>query len=424
MIAPNILLIVVAEIAVLLLVVCIVLIFQNRSLRNLVNQLKEKAQGVIRELKKTRQELAEAEKAAESATPESDGTDTAASLSYLDYVDEEISKTLEHHGTLNSNQPIALDIEPGTPLPFRTAALRHAIMMAEKEAFGRNKKLDWQVLRERYDQLFRYHDEFEPESNNDDYDELHTELQNAKKRISNLERFKQLYFDLEEQWNNSKNEAKTAFDNLTTIASELDDSGRLESAINDYNESYNGLSELFGSVSDEGLRTAGEGVGVSEEVKHLRTVAADQHRIIEGLQKQLMNVSSNEERESVVNGLQNELQKQARFIQESETCIQLLEDELNTANSELERLRQKANQISELKTDLVGMRKYGDELELKYHSALSENRMLQKQLKELVANSGSSVNDEEASRLKKELSGLIERYNELEERYLDLKMQQ
>ena len=137
-----------------------------------------------------------------------------------------------------------------------------------------------------------------------------------------------------------------------------------------------------------------------------------------------MNVSSNEERESVVNGLQNELQKQARFIQESETCIQLLEDELNTANSELERLRQKANQISELKTDLVGMRKYGDELELKYHSALSENRMLQKQLKELVANSGSSVNDEEASRLKKELSGLIERYNELEERYLDLKMQQ
>ena len=70
------------------------------------------------------------------------------------------------------------------------------------------------------------------------------------------------------------------------------------------------------------------------------------------------------------------------------------------------------------------MRKYGDELELKYHSALSENRMLQKQLKELVANSGSSVNDEEASRLKKELSGLIERYNELEERYLDLKMQQ
>jgi len=393
MISTNVLLIASAEFALLLLVVCVVLVIQNRSLRKMVNQLKEKARDVISELKATKRTLAEADK----AEPE-----TAESLSYVDYVERALNETVEHHGSLNSNQPIALDIEPGTPLPHRTAALRHAIMLAEKDAFGRS------------------------EVNNENFDEIHTELQNAKKRISNLEKFKQLYFDLEEQWKNSQENAQHAFNNLTTLASGLDESGKLGHALDEYQSSYDGLSTLFHKASGNDSLVLGstESSGASEEVKQLRNVAADQHRIIQGLQKQLMNANTDSERESVVNGLQTELQKQARFIQESETCIQLLEDELSTTCHELEQLRTKSNQVPELKTELVNLRKQSDELELKYHTTLSENRKLQKQMKEHSSGASPKGSNDDSVKLKKELSDLVERYSDLEERFLDLKMQQ
>lgn len=417
MISTNVLLIASAEFALLLLVVCVVLVIQNRSLRKMVNQLKEKARDVISELKATKRTLAEADK----AEPE-----TAESLSYVDYVERALNETVEHHGSLNSNQPIALDIEPGTPLPHRTAALRHAIMLAEKDAFGRSEVLDWKVLRSRYDQIFSFHEDFQAEDNNENFDEIHTELQNAKKRISNLEKFKQLYFDLEEQWKNSQENAQHAFNNLTTLASGLDESGKLGHALDEYQSSYDGLSTLFHKASGNDSLVLGstESSGASEEVKQLRNVAADQHRIIQGLQKQLMNANTDSERESVVNGLQTELQKQARFIQESETCIQLLEDELSTTCHELEQLRTKSNQVPELKTELVNLRKQSDELELKYHTTLSENRKLQKQMKEHSSGASPKGSNDDSVKLKKELSDLVERYSDLEERFLDLKMQQ
>lgn len=413
--SDNILLIAAVEIALLLLVLCVVLIIQNRSLRQLVQKLKTKAQDVIGELKK-------AKHSQQVTEPESE------SFSYVDYVERELNDTIEHHNNLNSNQPIALDIEPGTPLPYRAAALRHAILLAEKDGFAQSDTLDWQALRSRYDQIFRFHEDFPAEASGTDenYDELHKDLQNAKKRISNLEKFKQLYFDLEEQWKASQADATHAMNNLNTIASELDSSGRLNSALDEYQASFDGLSNIFNSSLAGDVIELGstEGSGVSEEVKQLRAVAADQHRIIQGLQKQLTTAATQTERESVVEGLQTELQKQARFIQESETCIQLLEDELNSAHHDLEQLRSKTNLIPDLKTELVGLRKEHDATELKYHAAISENRKLQKYIKENMANRSQGGDGDESTKLKKQLSELVERYNDLEERFLDLKMQQ
>jgi len=413
--SSNIFLIIAAEIALLLLVVCIFLGVQNRSLKKLIEQLKGKAKSLLDEVKKLKQE----------AKNQSEGAAGADSSSYLNYVEEKLAETIEHHGTLNSNQPIALDIEPGSPLPHRTAALRHAIMLAEKDAYSEGDSVNWRVLRERYDHIFSFYEDFQTENTNNsaEFDELHSELQSAKKRISNLEKFKQLYFDLEEQWNNSKADAAHALNNLSVIASEMDETGQFNQALDDYHASYDGVSALFDANSTtQVVIEPGEGLEVSEEVKQLRSVAADQHRIIQGLRDQLMNANNDSEREHLVNDLQNELQKQARFIQESETCIQLLEDELNGALSELEQLKAKNNQLPRLKTELVSLRKESDALELKYHNVVSDNRRLQKQMKEFAA-AKPAADAGEASKLKKQLSALADRYNDLEERFLDLKMQ-
>jgi len=405
----RLLLIISAEAVVILIAVTVFLIFQNRNLRRLVNQLKQKAQKLLSQLKQP------------SAGPQH----SAQAKGYLDFVEQQIDATISHHESLNSTRNIVLDIDSESPLPHRTAALRHAILTAEKDAFATDDKPDWRSLRSRYEQIFSFMEEESSEGSSDAgpaMAQLKEELENAKSRVNNLEKFKQLYFDLEAKWESSKAQAQEHFDNISSMASDLDDTGKLNTALNDYHSSYNEIEKIIDRGSADIIEVAGKDYNSLAEIEHLRSVAADQHRIIEGLQDRLRNASSEEERTQIVQGLQDELNKQMRFVQESETCIQLLEDELSVALKDVEILKTKLNHMPQIKSDLVDMRNRFDQMELKYHSAVSDNRKLQKQLKE---NKSSSIGADsaEVSKLKQEINDMAKRYNELEEKFLDLKLQ-
>ena len=422
--SSNILLIVSAEVAVVLLLICLFLAVQNRSLRNLVAQLKSKAQELVQEIKKSR---ANTSKPQQAETVES-------TLSYLDYIETQIQHTLQHHESLNSNQDIALDIEPGTPLPHRTASLRHALLLAEKECFSQidsKSEPNWRNLRSRYDQIFSFLEDFPSETeeapSNEELQTVQTELENARKRVKNLEKFKNLYFDIEEKFKESQKNAQNKYEDLSSMASELDSSGKLNNALSDYHSSYNSISNTL----DQGIEGLSQndsltphGSQNSGEIEHLRNVAADQHRIISELERQLRDASSEEERTQIVEGLQTELQKQLRFVQESETCIQLLEDELNIALRDAEQVKSRLNQLPQLKSELHSLRKQHDQVDLKNHTLISENRKLQKRIKEFGSAPKTSVDGGDAAKLRKELNDMEGRYNELEEKFLDLKLQQ
>jgi DNA repair exonuclease SbcCD ATPase subunit len=405
--------IVAAEVSVLLLVVCVFLVLQNRSLRKTVNALKERIQKAMRELKIAR--------AQSNPTP----TETEPQgPSLQEAIDLQIKITREHHESLGSNQDIVLDIEPGTPLPHRAAALRYAMLIAEKEAMANrdaDTEPDWASLRERYDQLFAFNDDFtgddEQSASSEELEQLRRELENARKRVANLEKFKNLYMDLEAEWETSTAEAKTHYDNLSQMASKLEDSNEFETALEQYNSSYTGITKIIESAADE---SKSSGIDSSEEVKHLRAVAADQHRIIEELQRKLKTASTEDERNEVIGGLQDELSKQMRFVQESETCIQLLEDELNTTNKELDQLRSRVGKIQGLKTEMMELSKSNDELDLKVQTIMMENRKLMKRLQQ--AESAPKVDTGEANKLRKELAEMEEKYNDLEEKFLDIKL--
>lgn len=423
--SSTLILIVAAELVLLLLVICIVLGIQNRGLRKLVNQLTAKAKALMQELKKAR--------AAAQDQPPSPNTKQGV-LGYLDYLEQQIACTLDHHAKLKSNQDIALDIIPGTPLPYRTVALRHALLLAEKEScasIANAEEPDWKVLRGKYEQIFSFLEDYADEATDDDAadsEELNTiraELDNARQRIKNLEKFKQLYFDLEEQWKSTKQEAENQYQDLSSMASKLDDSGELSEALSKYHNSYDGIASMIenGVDGQDIAATAGSSHDSSKEVRQLRAVAADQHRIIEELQRQLREASTDAERTQIVEGLQGELQKQMRFVQESETCIQLLEDELTSANRDIESLKARVKDLPGLKSELLDMRKHYDELDLKYHSLVTENRKLQKQLDGKVARPVRETKDE-SGELRKQLSEMESRYNELEEKFLDMKLNQ
>lgn len=408
--SSRLLLIISAEVVVILIAIVIFLIFQNRNLRRLVNQLKDKAKGLLSQLKQS-----------DSGKPE-----TKDPKGYLNFIEHQLDETITHHESLNSSRNIVLDIDADSPLPHRTAALRHALLTAEKDAFATETPPDWRALRSRYEQIFSFMEEDSAESSKSaegpTSDQLRAELENAKSRVNNLEKFKQLYFDLEDKWQSTKAEAQEHFDNISAMASDLDTSGNLSQALNDYHSSYIEVEKIIEAGSPDIVAAAGKDYASIAEIQHLKSVAADQHRIIEGLQERLRNASSEEERTQIVQGLQDELNKQMRFVQESETCIQLLEDELGVALKDVEQLKAKLNHLPQLKSEMMDQRKRFDKMELKYHAAVSDNRKLQKQLKESKSNA-SGASSAEMSRLQNELNEASRRYNELEEKFLDLKLQ-
>lgn len=411
--ANSLYLIAAAEIAGLLLLVCVFLVFQNRSLRRVVRKLQERMEQLVQDLKLAR--------AARREKPQESGP------SYKQMLDKQLEQIRDHHQSLGNEQDIVLDIDPETPLPRRVAALRYAILLTEKEAASANPhaSANWKMLERKYEQLFRFNQDYsgKDSSAEGELDALREELTAAKKRINNLERFKALYFDLEEKWQDSKHEAKSHFDSLTQLTASADNADEIEAALHAYHNSYGDLGRMIEAGVDGATIISGtQKDETAGELRHLRAVAADQHKIITELQRKLREASTAEAREEVVTELQGQLQKQIRFVQESETCIQLLEDELTNANKELEQLRGRLNQLPQVKTELKLLRDQNDDYELQMYALKSENRRLTSKMQQLA--SAPPPDDNENRQLKKALMEMESRYAELEEKFLDLKLQQ
>jgi len=172
----------------------------------------------------------------------------------------------------------------------------------------------------------------------------------------------------------------------------------------------------------------------AEEIMKLRNVAADQHRIINNLQRKLIEATTAEEKETVIHELQQQLQRQVRFVQESETCIQLLEDELAKAHEEItikDKTLDETNSLSEenkqIKTTLHNFTLESKDLLNSINDLEDENDSLKQNINQTAQISTHAVSKETVSDVNKthaELSDLKKQYAELEEKYLDLKLSQ
>ena len=407
----SIALIIAAEIAAVLAIFSLILVFRNRHLSSTLKKLQGRMEQLVTDFK---QRMNSAK--SDENTPEA---------SLIELINTQIQITRKHHTKLDSGRDIVLDLAPDTDLPQRAAALRYAMLLAEKEALAKNgTSPDWTMLTNKYEQIFSYYEDY-TESGDADPEEVEAlalELENAKKRVANLEKFKKLYFELEEKWSTSKEEAQTHYENLSEMASKLENDD-FNVALDGYHAVYNDVSRIIENGVDAHINDVHtKDMKSTGELQHLKAVAADQHRIINELQKQLKEATSAEEKNNIVEGLQGELEKQARFIQESETCIQLMEDELSTAHKEVELLKSRLKTLPSLKAQLketIGQR---DEYELKIYKLSAENRKLVKRVKESKTN--QSIESNQTMKLRKQLAAMEAKYNDLEEKFLDLKIQQ
>ncbi len=410
----NLMLIFAAETLALSLFVIAVLLLKNRNLRRTMKKLQNRLESALKQLRQPK---------AAAPPPTEPAPAVAPPETYRDKLDEQLELTRNHHYELGSRQDIALDLDPDSPLPRRTAALRHALLIAEKEATADGGEFGWDLLATRYNQIFTYNEDYTPPPKDaeGDLSELQDQLEQANKRINNLERFKTMYFDLEERWDKCKTQANEHVTELRIFADKTDHKEDLNRLIDEYHTSYNGIDSIIGKNSNTD-DSYGEGVAEAHlsEIRRLRGVAADQHRIINELQEQLVSANSNEERVEFVQSLQGELQKQSRFLQESETCIKLMEDELANAQNEIELLRSKVAQTSKLKAAIKELEIATATRDQIVESLKQENRRLAKKLK--LTQEAPPEDSQESRQLRKELSTMQSKYNDLEEKFLNLKL--
>lgn len=406
--APSLTTIIALEALAVTLMVVVVLVLQNRKMRELVQKLQARLQELVSDIKKLRGE------------PKAPPPAPAKPETYVNFVNHQIDLTKKYHFSLRGGADIALDIDPEAPLPRRTAALRHAILIAEKEANSQfADKTNWDLLGARYQQLLDFNKDYDTpaSSNSDELNTLKEELEVTRKRVGNLERFKGLYFELEAKWRESTGKASQYYDEMTHLISEGRPAEDFTSILQDYHAAYTGFNDHI----EGGLNLTQTDEDAHLEIARLRNVTVDQHRIINNLQDKLNKASTDEQRVAVIKDLQGELSKQSRYLQESETCIKLMEDELKNANKELETLRARAAQFGQIRSKMKDMQANLQANEQIIHSLKTDNRRLNQKLKTMTE--AAPEDSGETRTLRRELSSLKTKYAELEERYLDLKIQ-
>ncbi|TQV66292.1 hypothetical protein FKG94_27245 [Exilibacterium tricleocarpae] len=138
----NVVVFTVVEVFLLLAAACVLLLVRARNLKQMTASLQQQVKQLTDDLRAT-------DSAPQHPLPGS----------YRQTIDEQLSLTRHYHRGLNADQDIALDLNPETPLPRQIAALRHAFLIAEKEALhsSANTAPSWPVLETKLQQLIQFY---------------------------------------------------------------------------------------------------------------------------------------------------------------------------------------------------------------------------------------------------------------------------
>ena len=409
-----------------LLVVCILLLLHTRKLKGLVNHLHDRIQGLVRDLKQAKADIKRAQTPLDPRT------------AHIQQLDRLIEQTRQHHASHDPDRDIVLDLSNDTPLARQIAAVRFATLISEKEAIlsSNNEMPNWMTLEDKFARLLHF---FQQQTIPQDGDssataDLRKELDASLQRVENLEKFKQLFFTMENQWQDAKQQADDYYQQLSQMTVSEKHQASFDELLANYNNVYNQLGDSIESAASRPaqqkphtITNTIEVVKVDKraeyELRQLRTVATDQHRLISELQDRLRKASTDAEKVEVIRDLQKQLDRQVRFVTESETCIQLLETELNEANQNVLTLENTITHLKQQAQQLPSMQTAITEYAAESKSMLQTIERLEQENKQLAGQAEMSTSAATGTATEKEeLARLKQQYAELESRYLELRM--
>lgn len=410
---PTLVLVVAIEIYLALLIATFALLYFSFKQKKLIKRQQSKLKEVIDTLKSTQSPVLPPAK------------------TYKQFIYEQLDITQGRFSFLAPRSDIA-GIQPlDVPVNQRIVALRYAFLRAEElgTTAVQGSEGYWDIFKQTLEPLLQ------PASENPPPEADSDELNTYKKRVENLEKFKKLFFELEKRWNEAQANAQGYYNELYAMADGVTDRAQYEKLLQHYNDSYNDINHYIYSTSSaiNGVPQENKTINIirqdpraAEEIMKLRNVAADQYRVISNLQRKLEEAVSAEEKDLVIKELEQQLQRQIRFVQESDTCVQLLEDELNKAHEKIAAQEQQLDSEHHLeeenlriKQTLHDFTKESKDLLVNIEELEKENLDLKHSLDETSpAPSGTTGN---MDHIQAEFAELRKQYADLEEKYLELK---
>ncbi len=410
---PTLVLVVAIEIYLALLIATFALLYFSFKQKKLIKRQQSKLKELIDTVKNTQ-------------SPELPPAKT-----YKQFIYEQLDITQDRFSFLAPRSDIA-GIQPAdVPINQRIVALRYAFLRAEElgTTTVQGSEGYWDTFKQTLEPLL--HSPLDIESNDTSSDELET----YKKRVENLEKFKKLFFDLEKRWNEAQANAQSYYNELYAMADGVEDRERYELLLGRYNDSYNDINQYMYATSGaiNGVPQENKTINIirqdpraAEEIMKLRNVAADQYRVISNLQRKLEEAATTEEKDLVIKELEQQLQRQIRFVQESDTCVQLLEEELTKANEKIAEQEQQLDsdhhleeENQRIKQTLHDFTKESKDLLINIEELEKENDELKHNLDETPPSTETSGGN--SVQLQAEFAELRKQYAELEEKYLELK---
>jgi hypothetical protein len=438
----------------------------NGALEAKVIELRRLLKGVRGELKAARTDAA-----TQSQQPAPD---------YGDLIDAQISATRNHHLELNPDRDIVLDMATDASLERRAVSLRHAFLIAEKEAWlasESGREVDWSVLQAKLGQVIQFYEQPVPAAPVEDVFpdtdglealDLDTDIappdtlpdtgeitalqeiiENQKRHIENLERFKKLFFEADDKWHRASRQAEQYRQEILAQSRGFNASDEFNALLEKYNQVY---VEFGGALSVDGESPRNESAPViaidanqpsvgrmvianQEELQRLRNMAVDQHKMILRLRQELEGAHSLEEKDRVISELSKQLERHERFLKESDLCTKQLENELERVLDENHTLKMKMLELKQQaaettsESDVEQMSNIIEDFTRQSSEMLNALEMLEAECGELRQQLQDAQADpaqvgqlkQQLAAAQQELLNLQAQHIELEERYLELK---
>ncbi len=420
---PNAIIMVVAEFTIVLIFCTVFLFIHTRKLKSLLRRQQDKLVGLL----KATHETPTTPKPLPVAPSPPVLTPTQ---NYKAYLNKELDATAAQFAILSPEQDISLELPQDSPDFQKILALRYAFLRAEELGTTEDTGTEeyWNIFQQALAPLLS--------TSSVDNNELET----ANKRIENLEKFKRLFFEMEKQWTNAQANAQNYYAQLQALSAGVHDQDGFRDVLDKYHGVYDEIHHNIVSINQnpdaapeyKTINITRQDPRAAEEIMKLRNVAADQHRIINQLQRKLTDAKTSEEKERVIIELQQQLQRQIRFVQESESCVQVLELELDNLQQELSKQEQYNNgnvtlneENQRIKNTLHNFSLESKELMNTIEELEKENSALRQNVRVAPIAAPTAAAPAASAELKKaqaELLDLKKQYAELEEKYLDLKL--
>lgn len=273
-----------------------------------------------------------------------------------------------------------------------------------------------------------------------DIEALRKAFSDSQRRVENLQQFKALFFELEEKWQNAQNQALEYHYQISHLASETNHKDEFDTLLQGYQAAYEDFSHSFQQQDQpqQPSENVEAPIEPSAELERLKSIASNQHNLISELQQRLAVAYSSADKEALVDDLKTQLDQQLRYLNESETCVKLMERELSEAHEQITRLKShltsRDHQLRHDKEENHDLRRKLAKLEGEHEQKSRTIQRLKQESEQLVLQMQANLDDHTDSeqnegaghrqldQLRSDYEGLQQQYTELESKYLSLRM--